>query len=75
MQKLLEMLECMKTNKERADYLRERYPCLYIFMLQKRGLDERLEAYDERCKSYEKDKDPNMYSLYVYGYWLPYLQR
>ena len=65
----------MKTNNERVDYLSERYPCLYIFVLQKRGMDERLRAYDEMCQSYEYDKDPSKYSLYLHGHWLPYLQR
>ena len=73
LQNLLEILESMKTNNERVDYLSERYPCLYIFVLQKRGMYEELRVYDEKCKSYETDKDPSKYSLYFHGHLLPYL--
>ena len=75
LQSLLEILESMKTNNEIVDYLSERYPCLYIFVLQKRGMDGELKAYYEKCKSYENDEDLSKYSLYVHGHWLPYLQR
>ena len=36
---------------------------------------EELKLYYERCKSYEIDEDHSKYSLYVHGYWFPYLQR
>ena len=68
------MLEGMKTNTERVDYLSEICPALTIFVLQKRA-NERLRTYEERFKSYGNDKDTSKWSLYLYGYWLPFLQR
>ena len=75
MDTLLRSLDMIQSNEERKEYLATWCPCLHIFVLQKRGMDEELRAYDEKCKSYENDKDPSKYSLYVQGYWLPYLQR
>ena len=65
----------MQSNEERTEYLATWCPCLYIFVLKKRGMEEELKAFDEKCKSYENDKDPSKYSLYVHGHWFPYLQR
>ena len=75
MDTLVKKLDQMQTNDERCEHLSIWCPCLYIFVLQKRGMVEKLSAYVERCKLYENDKDPSTFSLYVHGYWLPYLQR
>ena len=66
---LLKTLDQMGSEKERSEYLSAWFPCLYIFFLQKRGMNEELKAFDEKCKSYENDKDPSKYSLYVHGHW------
>ena len=70
MRAIVDLLDKMKTNEERFEYLSTWYPCLHIFVLQKRGMVEELRAFDEKCKSYEKDKDPSKFSLYVHGHWL-----
>ena len=63
----------MPTNKDRIGYLGVWYPCLCIFILKKRGMNTEGRAYMERCKNFEYDYDESKYSLYVYGYWIPYL--
>ena len=72
MQHLLGSLESLKTNKERIDYLSYGYPSLYVFILKKRGMKAELKQYMGICESYENDC--KKYTLYIYGYWLPYLQ-
>ena len=61
--------------QQRMDYLSEAYPRLYIFILKYFDMNDKIEDYMTKCKSYEED--PNKYSLYVHGYfrvWL-YQQR
>ena len=72
---LLKSLDQMQSNEERKEYLATWCPCLYIFVLKKRGMEEELKAYDEKCKSYENDKDSSKYSLYVHGHWFKYLRK
>ena len=75
MDALLKSLDQMQSNEERTEYLATWCPCLYIFVLKKRGMTEKLKAFDEKCKSYKNDEDPSKYSLYVHGHWFPDLQR
>ena len=70
---LIEFISKMKTNKHRLNFLGERYPDLCIFVMKKRGMQDELQEYMDRCRSYEND--PERYTLYIRGYWLPYLQQ
>ena len=47
---LVQVLQDMKTNKERADHLSERYPALYIFVMKKRGKEEEIKQYMTKCE-------------------------
>ena len=44
------LFESMPTNKERVHFLSRRYPCLYIFLLKKRGMTAALNEYMDLCK-------------------------
>ena len=37
------------------------HACIYV--LQKRGMDEELITYDEKCKSYENDKNLSKFMI------------
>ena len=65
----------MQKNKERIEYLGEWCPCLYLFALKKNGMTEKLQEYIKKCESYEDDYDYDFstYSLYIHGFWHPYL--
>ena len=71
MESILIELKNMKTKQMRFEFLQVEYPCLCIYMLKKRGMKKALSDYMAYCKSFE---DPNMYSLQVHGYIIPYLQ-
>jgi len=73
MKDLLVYLRLMKGDEERIEYLAKEYPCLYIFILQKLGHEEELRQYMQKCEKYEYDY--KKYSLYIHGYWLPYLKQ
>ena len=75
MKTVLNSLDKIKTKQEKFNYLGEQYPCLLIFLLKKMGEKQLLENYMSHCKSYESDIDDyENYSLYVHGYFLPWLQ-
>ena len=53
-------------------FLEENYPCLCIYVLKKRCQNRDLTNYMTRCKQYKDDV--KKYSIYVHGYFLPWLQ-
>ena len=55
------------------DYLSEAYPQLFIFILDYFDMNDRIEKYMTKCKGYEDN--PYKYSLYVYGYFLVWLDQ
>ena len=73
MKNLLGHLQTIKNNKEILDHLGKGYPALCIFIMEKRGMNKQLHQYMEKCKSLENDW--KNYSLYVHGYWLPFLHQ
>ena len=54
-------------------YLMAHFPCLCIHVMKKNGMKRELEKYMEDCKAKE-DGEIGQYSLYVHGYWLPWLE-
>ena len=54
------------------DYLKENFPCLAVFLMNKTGMKRELNRYMEHCKSF-KDGDSANYSAYVHGWFLPKL--
>ena len=42
-------------------------------MMKKRGMKAEFKQYMDKCESYENDY--RNYTLYIYGYWIPYLQQ
>ena len=53
------------------EFFSESYPSLYIYMLKHFKMPDRIEKYMSQCKEYENDA--KKYSLYIYGYFLPWL--
>ena len=53
-------------------YLGQYYPSLYRLLLIHSNQTERLEEYESSCKAFEDDHE--RYSLYVYGYFFPWLE-
>ena len=45
------ILEGKRTEKQISDYLEEWYPCLYAFILRKRGKIAELNAYINKCEA------------------------
>ena len=72
MEEVLHKLEGMQSNKKRFEYLGERYPDLFIFLMTKQGMTKELKRYMDKCMTYENDW--KRYTLYVRGFWLPYLR-
>ena len=72
MEEVLHKLEGMQSNKKRFEYLGERYPDLFIFLMTKQGMTKELRRYMDRCMTYENDW--KRFTLYVRGFWLPYLR-
>ena len=54
-------------------HLEQYYPCLYIYVIRKRGMDNELDRYMQECKKYENSN--YNYSMYVHGYFIPWLQQ
>jgi len=63
----------MQSFEVKIRYLSNKYPCLYVLVMRKRGKDYELEAYMSDCKSYENDW--TKFSMYIHGYWIPFLQK
>ena len=58
---------------ERIDFLRKYYPGAAVFVMKNLGLQTELEHFIEKCKACEDNwRD---YSYYIFGYWLPYIQK
>ena len=66
--------EELVTFGDRMRYLAQCYPGLYIHVLKSyfENSQAMIEAYMQSCKTFEND--PENYSLYVHGYFLPWLQ-
>ena len=73
---LINQVEKMKTNDQRAELLKVEYPSLYIHYLKKIGTrsdaKKLLENYKIYCKQFYDD--PNRFSLYLHGWFFPWLQ-
>ena len=67
-------LKGKKDDKQRIEYLKKWHPTLYVYAMGDCGRDEDMKEYMEKCKKYENDDDFSKYSLYIFGYWLPYLE-
>ena len=52
MESLLGFLENLNDEKERNDWLSEQYPGLHIFAMKKRGMEEELKKFFEKCESF-----------------------
>ena len=61
----------MRSKEEKAVYLSENHPDLYILLMKKWDKKEEIKKYMAKCKRYE-DEIPK-YSFYIRGYWLPYI--
>ena len=55
------------------EYFSEAYPSLFLFILNHFKMNDRIERYMTQCKMCEND--PEKYSLYVHGYFLPWLDQ
>ena len=53
------------------EIFREQFPCLFFLVAEKLGLYEEIREYMEDCRRLEDDREK--YSLYVHGYWIPWL--
>ena len=54
-------------------YLRDCYPTLYVFVLEHFKMQDKAEEYMSECKKYENEAQN--YTLYIFGYWLPWLNQ
>ena len=66
-------LKAAKSRKEELDILRNKYTCLYLFALKALNRQREYDNFTNRCKKYRKGK-PENYSIYVHGYFLPWLE-
>ena len=71
LEKVEKELEESVSPRQKMEYLSEAYPSLFIFVLEHLKMPELIELYMQRCKCYEDDVE--RYSLYVHGYFLPWL--
>ena len=55
-------------------YLKEFYPSVAICLFRYYKLTNQLEQYQQECRALEDD-DHVKYSLYVYGYFIPWLEQ
>ena len=55
------------------EVLAELFPCLNILVLIYLKKESEVENYMRRCKGLENN--PRQYSLYLHGYWLPWLEQ
>ena len=72
MQEVREALKGHTILKGKLKYLKKNYPCLAIFVLKGMGMDAEITKYMQECKTYERDF--RRYSIYIHGYWLPWLE-
>ena len=66
-------LETFKSSKQIMDYLSQAYPSLYLYILEHLKMTDEIEQYMAMCKEYENDHEK--FSLYVHGYFLPWLHQ
>ena len=69
---MLKSLAKIKTSNKRLGFLGEWYPCLCVFVMIRRGMENALLKYLADCKKFEDDFEK--YSLYVHGFFIPWLQ-
>ena len=68
---VLEQLDIWKYEDDKMGYLGTFYPCLLVVILRKRGKNQELAKY--MYESSKKESDVENYSIYVHGYFLPWL--
>ena len=52
--------------------MRQQVPSLWVYSLKQRGMTDELNQYMDECKKHENNW--RKYSLYVHGYFIPWLQ-
>ena len=63
----------LETLGQKMTYLSQHYPCIYLLVLKYLKKEKRIEKYLQHCKSFENDCEK--FSLYINGYWLPWLEQ
>ena len=69
---LAEILGSLKKSEQKFSYLKKHYPNIFICVLKELKLFAKINTYMQACKKHEMG-DPKDYSLYIYGYWVPWL--
>lgn len=70
---MLESIRTKQSETEMIEFLSNHYPSLYIYIMEQMKRKRALTKYMKRCKQYENDF--KKYSLYVHGFFLPWLQK
>ena len=73
---VIKRLRAKRSDGERLEYLKSRYPCLFIFALKFQRNTLALQGYTDFYFSFrDRKQEIHNYSWYVHGHWLPTLQR
>ena len=72
-EELVQRVKACKTREDGFEILRKGYPRMYIYVMTRIGMLDKVKEYREECKKLE-NAEATQYSYYIHGWFLVWLE-
>ena len=73
-EELVKRVQACKSREESFEILRKGYPRMYIYVMTRIGMHDKVKEYREECKKLENAEEATQYSYYIHGWFLVWLE-